>query len=345
MSRRDANNYVDEMQTLIRLKVDLPKLGESFALLDFPNIKNVGDSAIWLGEIRFFRDWHGIQPSYVSAMSDYDPAELKKAVPDGPIYLHGGGNFGDIWSGHQKFREKIIDSWMDRKIIQLPQSLHFSSVDGIERAAEVINKHPDFTLLVRDEQSQKLATEHFSCKVKLCPDMAFAIGPVEPTTKPLMPILAMLRDDKEQIAGVARDALGDIPVADWITEPTFPVKMAKLAGSIRGALQISGNSIRLEKYNAAASQRFARGLYQLSRAELIVTDRLHVHIISILLGRSHGVLDNSYGKIANFRAAFPEPAGLTQIFENLADAADWACAETNGWPGSMKHDARMDPVV
>ena len=82
--------------------------------------------------------------------------------------------------------------------------------------------------------------------------------------------------------------------------------------------------VRLGRFNAAARQRFGRGIRQISRARAIVTDRLHVHILSMLLGRPHAVLDNSYGKIARFMAAFTGGTDLTYRATSLADALEWA---------------------
>jgi exopolysaccharide biosynthesis predicted pyruvyltransferase EpsI len=44
--------------------------------------------------------------------------------PDDPILLHGGGNFGDVWPGFQRFREQVIRESPNRRIIQLPQTIH-----------------------------------------------------------------------------------------------------------------------------------------------------------------------------------------------------------------------------
>src|SRR3954469_10420364 len=88
---------------------------EPVAILDFPDIRNCGDSAIWLGEMAYLRDRHGQRPAYVSRMRDFSPRALKRAVPEGPVFIHGGGNFGDVWVGHQKFRESVLQQLPDRR--------------------------------------------------------------------------------------------------------------------------------------------------------------------------------------------------------------------------------------
>jgi exopolysaccharide biosynthesis predicted pyruvyltransferase EpsI len=55
-----------------------------------------------------------------------------------------------------------------------------------------------------------------------------------------------------------------------------------------------------------------------------VTDRLHVHICSLLLGRPHAVLDNNYGKIRRFMAAFSGGTDLSYQATSLDDGIAWA---------------------
>ena len=49
------------------------------------------------------------------------------------IFIHGGGNFGDLWPEHQQFREMILQRYPDRPVIQLPQSIHFQDKANIAK--------------------------------------------------------------------------------------------------------------------------------------------------------------------------------------------------------------------
>lgn len=303
---------------------DLVPLDAGVALLDFPDIRNCGDSAIWLGEIAWLRRRFGKTPAYVCRDSDLDEQALRAALPEGPIFIHGGGNFGDIWPGRQDFKDRVIDRFRDRRIVQFPQSIHFNSIARAEQTARVIDRHPDFTLVVRDEDSRDFARRHFQCAVRLCPDMAFAIGPV--AARPAeMPVLAMLREDREK-AMQGDWPHPDIAREDWITEDRRKVRLAKLGGLLRGALAGPATR-RFRMLDAAAQQRFGRGIRQISRGRVIVTDRLHVHICALLIGRPHAVLDNSYGKIRRMMDSFyPEGTGLTHRPATLDAAVAWARA-------------------
>jgi pyruvyl transferase EpsO len=295
---------------------------EPLAILDFPDIRNCGDSAIWLGEMAYLASL-GKRPAYVSRMRDFLPEALERAVPEGPIFIHGGGNFGDLWVSHQDFREHVLERFPHRRIIQFPQSIHYRSPARVEQTARAIARHRNFLLLVRDEESKDFAEKHFDCEVRLCPDMAFWIGAAEPDVAEF-PVLAMLRADLEKTGEVDRSAYPGLPIEDWITESTRRVRVSKAAGAASALLALKPAEMRLRKLDAAAHNRFRRGIRQISRGEAIVTDRLHVHICSLLIGRPHAVLDNSYGKIGRFMAAFSGGTELTYRASSLDDGLEWA---------------------
>src|SRR5262249_48666339 len=77
------------------------------ALVDSPNHPNVGDSAIWLGQETFLRA-SGLRVVYRCDFASYSMRRLAARLPQGLILLCGGGNFGDLWPQHQRFRETVV---------------------------------------------------------------------------------------------------------------------------------------------------------------------------------------------------------------------------------------------
>lgn len=302
---------------------------QPLAILDFPDIKNCGDSAIWLGQMAYLRDRFSKRPDYVSRMRDFSASSLRKRVPEGPIFIHGGGNFGDIWAAHQDFREMIVEKFPDRQIIQFPSSIHYQSPERLERSKRIIGNHGNFVLLVRDEPSRDFAEQHFDCKVSLCPDMAFCIGPTS-SAEGSIPVLAMLRQDKEKKADGGAPLPSDVPAEDWVTEDAMPVRMAKLKGGLSAFRDNARAEFKLRMLDAAAHTRFQRGIQQISRAKALVTDRLHVHICSLLIGRPHAVLDNNYGKIRALMDTFSGGTALSYKATSLSDGVAWARSRTSG---------------
>lgn len=298
-----------------------------FALVDFPDHGNVGDSAIWLGETTFFLEHRRAVPSYVCSIRAFSEAALRAAVPEGPIFIHGGGNFGDLWLTHQEFRERILDRFHDREIIQLPQSIHFANPGRTERVARAIERHAKFVLLVRDQHSYDFATANFACDVKLCPDMAFFLGAVDRKWTPEVDVFYLMRTDKERAVGTTPGRPQySFRSADWLEENPWPIRWHRLSGTSRGFFGDGWKraSARRTQYDAVAWARVLRGCRLLSSGRVVITDRLHAHILSLLLGIPHAVLDNSYGKLRRFLDVWTGDAAGTYRAASPADAEHWA---------------------
>jgi exopolysaccharide biosynthesis predicted pyruvyltransferase EpsI len=305
----------------------------SVALVDFPDHPNVGDSAIYLGEVEWLRRQCGLVPRYVSSVYDFSAAELQRAVPEGPILIHGGGNFGDIWPHHQDLREKVLTAFVGRRIVQLPQTIHFEDVAARDRAARKIAAHGDVLLLVRDQDSFDLARDVFKCDVRLCPDMAMALGPRRRHDEAQHDLLLVLRTDKERADHSPLPTLPeDAVVCDWVHEPNnfreplrrWSVRRAALEAPVR---ILDPHYRRGQFYRALAAHRVARGLRLLSSGRTVMSDRLHSHLLCLLLRIPHIVFDNNYGKLSSFIETWTAECGLVTRAENRADALDrWKIA-------------------
>jgi pyruvyl transferase EpsO len=302
-----------------------------FALLDFPDHANVGDSAIWLGTMVYFSAHRGQAPRYVSSIDSFSEGALRASVPEGPIFVHGGGNFGDLWPRHQKFREHVLKRFPDREIIQLPQSIHFDDPARAAGAAEAIARHGNFRLFVRDQPSFDFATAHFDCETALCPDMALFIGALD-RSAPDVDVFYLLRTDKERAVGEAVGRGGYTSrVADWLVESRLSIETRKLGRVVR---EMRGGewdrlALRAASYETAARARVLRGCQLLSSGRVVITDRLHAHLLSLLAGIPHAVLDNSYGKLGRFLDIWTGEAGGVHRATSTADAEDWAASQVS----------------
>jgi pyruvyl transferase EpsO len=303
-----------------------------FALLDFPNHANVGDSAIWLGTMAYCRDHRGREPRYVSSIDAFSESALRASLPEGPIFVHGGGNFGDLWPRHQEFREQLLERFPDREIIQLPQSIHFEDPGGVARTARAIARHGRFRLFVRDRTSYDFAAQRFDCEVALCPDMALFIGALD-RKPPDVDVLYLLRTDKERAVRERVDRPGYTSrMADWLVDDRLSMEVAHLLRMMREIVRGRWDrpALRTAGYEAAARARVLRGCRLLSSGRLVITDRLHAHILNLLLGIPHAVLDNSYGKLGRFLEAWTGTAAGVHRAASIDDAEHWAAGAVSG---------------
>lgn len=296
----------------------------SWALLDCPVHSNVGDSAIWLGTLALLDPRFGRRPDYVTRFLDF-PVDLDRIMPDGPVLLHGGGNFGDLWDGFWQNRVDILKRFKHRQIVQMPQSIHFSGNDSVAlpETQKAIADHPDFTLLVRDRHSLDFAREHFDCPIYLCPDMAFGLRYLNVEASPGMPILALMRDDLERNDDGSSAAMlrEHAHVMDWITTENLPVidrLVPRLINAFPGLNRLL-MSLLEAAFRRQAQWHLKRGVEILGQGEVVVTDRLHAHILRSMMGKRHVVLDNSYGKISNYITTWPDD-GLTVSASNGIEA-------------------------
>lgn len=290
-------------------------------LLDVPSHPNVGDSAIWMGE-RAALAGAGRPPALECDLDAFDAERLRPAVEDRAVLLHGGGNFGDLWPPHQSLRERAIAAFGDRPVIQLPQSLCFRSADALERARRALGQHPDLTILCRDDRSLEVAERAFAnARTLRCPDLALCLpsellgsGPAPATRE----VLWLLRSDHES-------AVTEPPAAavDWLKEPdSAATRLSRRLGP-RAARRGPGlvRACHAAALRAGARRRIARGAALLRSARVVVTDRLHAHLLCVALGVPHVLLPDAFGKIAAHCETWP---GLARHARRAADAAEAA---------------------
>ncbi len=299
----------------------------SVALLDFPSHNNVGDSAIWLGEVRYLRRV-GIRIRYACDLTAFRNQNLAARIGGRTILIHGGGNLGDLWPAHQRFREAVVAAFPGHRIIQLPQSIHFRDRRSLDSARSVFDAHPDLTLLVRDQVSLDIARNEFRARSLLCPDMAFAIGPLGVVGSPTCDVVWLKRTDIESVAKLEGPEPAGVEICDWLNyRPTALMRFKnwfdqQIARHQR-ALGSRGYGRPLV-YARVAADRVGVGLRLLSRGRVVVTDRLHGHILSVLLGIPHVLMDNSYDKIRRFHETWTRGCPLVHWAASPGEALEIA---------------------
>jgi len=306
--------------------------GGRCALLDFPNYLNVGDNAIWLGQ-RCALNAVGARLVYTSDQTTYNPEQLTARLGNGTILLQGGGNLGDLWPDHQRFREDVISTFRDVPIVQLPQTINFRRSEALARARAVFNSHPNLTLLVRDRQSLRVAQGAFEAPSLLCPDMAFALGGLSSTGPPRADVLWLCRSDQESAGAEWDRVVAPDERQDWSEQAAgFEVHLrAALRRWHRHRIVRKGAWIYTPHlYDVLARQRLAYGCRLLRRGKVVITDRLHGHILSILLGIPHILIDDRYSKVKRFYDTWTAPCTLTSWSESPRAALEMATASARG---------------
>lgn len=292
--------------------------GSRCALTLYPDHWNVGDAAIWWGTRRILADLD-VTIDYACDAWTYEPQALRAALPEGPILLLGGGNFGDVYPRERSLRMRIMADFADRRIIQLPQSIWFRSPGAVAEMAELVALQRNFTLMLRDGASLAFARRHFPAATAVsCPDTALALDVHGREATADVPVLALWRGDAE--------AAGQLPPlpSDWIARDwTVPggvlpdAERRELTTAARGFRQWvgppppwpprEGVACPLRRrlawrhlpwlWDQLAEDRARRGLRILSRGRVVITNRLHAHLLCMLAGIPHVACDTANGKI------------------------------------------------
>ena len=277
------------------------------ALLDFQNHGNVGDSAIWLGELAWL-ERSGCRIRHVCSELDYDARSLRRAVGEGPILLSGGGNFGDVWPAHQVFRERVLADFPANRIIQLPQSIHFTKCENAERARSALAAHRDFHLLARDRTSLAVAETRLGIRAQLCPDMVHMLDRPAFDGPRSYRLLVLSRDDHEKRPtpehAFDRARRDDCLVIDWLGQPNLPeerlYRRARRLVRTRWLPAAPFERRALHYTRVLATKRIDWGCRLLGSARALVTDRLHACLLGWLGGSRVYFVDNNYGKLSSY---------------------------------------------
>lgn len=274
----------------------------NYVLLDVPYYTNIGDTLIWEGTRQFLKTLP-YKCLYTASVETYKYRPLPK---DTVILLQGGGNFGDLWRRHQEFRQTVIKAYPENRIIILPQTVFYKEEKTFEEDAMIMNSHKDLHICARDAKSLEYLKKALACNLLLVPDMAFCISKKtldkyrkEETEKALF----LKRNDPElceyDFASYIKETGELLHTGDWPTmEKEFKTK--------KHLDRLISRRYRLKRIPDIYADRIFRpfqvrkGIEFVSQYRKVYTTRLHVAILSVLLGKEIIFFDNSYGKNSSF---------------------------------------------
>ncbi|WP_432534222.1 polysaccharide pyruvyl transferase family protein [Kineococcus arenarius] len=265
----------------------------AWTAVDFPMHLNCGDSALYLGLEAAARELGARVVRTVDRRS-YRP-ELLRA--DALPVCQAGGNWGGLYPTLHELRLSFLRDTRGRVAVQMPQSIEYVDERHREELRRAVGEHGRFIFLVRDRRSYDIAVRDYDCEVRLVPDLALALGN-RPRRPARTPLVVQARTDRET-AG----AEGFSKTFDWIAAPaTSPssvaLRLARRANAQQrrtASPQVALLARSAMRFLAEVNVRRARDL--LSAGEVVVTDRLHGHVLCTLLDIPHVVVDDKFGKI------------------------------------------------
>ena len=315
--------------------------------LDLPFHTNLGDLLIWLGTEYFFRE-NSINCIYRNSIHTSEKMKINK---DSLIFLHGGGNFGDVWRDHQDFRIKVIQKYLNNRIIMFPQTVYYSDIELMKSDAKVFAEHKDLYLCARDKVSYDILKKNFTNKILLVPDMAYYIPQISFTNSILnnKPLYIQRVDGEINTLYDTYAQSFNCEVADWPTIGSDRERFKRFYNQsiLRKIFAIFYNyeknsmdrfvlnwytynyllnlnkkyNNKIESFvNYWTTKRLLQSVLEigtkfLSNNKVIYSSRLHVCILCSIMDRTCVLMDNSYGKNYNFYRTWLQSDPKITFFE------------------------------
>ncbi|MDQ7725471.1 polysaccharide pyruvyl transferase family protein [Bacillus halotolerans] len=313
---------MDSKHSMISLKKKLAGLLEmiprqsEIIYADYPLYGNVGDLFIMKGTEAFFEE------NDIRVRNRWNPDNFpigRKLDTNLIIVCQGGGNFGDLYPYYQGFREKIVQAYPNHKIVILPQSIYFQNEDNLKRTADIFSAHSNLHIITREKASYATAQAYFlNNHIKLLPDMAHQLFPIIPTQQPTGQKLRFIRTDHEANDELQRHAQAES--YDWRTVLSVSDRRTiAFLQTLNVLNKKAGNPLPIALiWRKYSDYIVTKAIRFFSRYQSVETSRLHGHILSSLLQKENTVIDNSYGKNANYYHTWMEGVPNTQIIRDAS---------------------------
>ncbi|BCN29024.1 glycosyltransferase [Anaeromicropila herbilytica] len=278
---------------LIRKKFDFSlQQGKKLRLFLFetPCFDNMGDHAIaYAGKMFFEKLTQEIPEIQIIEVSGWDTLmavrQLKKEKRKNDVFIcQGGGNMGNLYLFAEEFRRKIMKAFSDHVIIVFPQTIFFTEdkhgLRELEKSKKIYNRCSKLTLLARDQVSYDRMKKSFKCRVIPMVDVVTSIDATEYAAKKREGSIICLRSDKE--SALSKEDNKKIRI---ICEQFFLNSLIT-------------DTVTLEDINVEERDDALKAKWSLfGKAEMVVTDRLHGMIFSLITGTPCIVLGNNHHKV------------------------------------------------
>ncbi|MCY8074055.1 polysaccharide pyruvyl transferase family protein [Bacillus haynesii] len=313
---------MDSLKHKLAEILDVIPRHSSVVYLDYPLYGNVGDLLIMKGTEAFF-EAYGIKVCERWNAENFIPG--RRIPKDAIIVCQGGGNFGDLYPHFQQFRERVVEHYPDNRIVILPQSIYYEHEENVKKTRDILAAHQDLHLFTREKASFEFAVKRFEGmkNIRMMPDMAHQLWPIAPSAeKPSESVLRLIRTDKE--ANSSLQKAGEPDTYDWnVILSEGDKRGIKRLQTINVLNKKAGNPLPIASYWKRYSDSLVdKSIRFFSRYESVITSRLHGHILSCLLEKENVVIDNSYGKNANYYNTWMKDIPNTKLIQNHQTEAE-----------------------
>jgi pyruvyl transferase EpsI len=267
------------------LKGNTAKKAFVFLAADYGNL---GDVAITYAQTQFLKNsLQGYEVIDVPISKTLEGISMiKKTIKNRDIVTTvGGGNFGDLYDQIEFYRQLVVESFPNNKVVSFPQTMDFSNSEkgkkALLQAKRCYSKHKNMTFIAREQLSFDLMKEAFSSNdVVLTPDIVMSLNKIEPEFE-RKGVVMCLRDDDEKLL--------------------TPNEKAKLLELVDNNFKLKSNyDTHINKNNLSIKERIEeldKIWTAFKKAELVITDRLHGMIFCYITKTPCLVFQNNNHKV------------------------------------------------
>lgn len=300
-------------------------------LIGTPDHDNIGDAAIAAGTYEFIKRYFGDYKlvDITGYQIDRKYSMIQASISDDDlIFLQGGGNLGSMYLLEENIRRRVISDFPNNKIVILPQTIFFDVTDEGRReldvSSQIYNRHKNLALFTRGKQSLSFAQKHFqNVKSINAVDMALMLDRDFSFVR--KGILLCIRDLIDE-SGLDTNAYEEIHHIVEKHDKNYDKSQNRYSGEIPESLR--GMVVNEEL------KRFAQH-------KIVVTDRLHGLIFSVITHTPCVVIGSYTQKVKEFSEFFEDSNAVFFIdkdIDRLEETVNKAlCVEKAVYPIIKKH--------
>lgn len=213
---------------------------------------------------------------------------------DAMVMLHSGYHMTDLYMWVELANRYVVKSFRDRPILAFPQTIFYKSDKELKKAEEIYNSHPCLTIMCRDEVSFSFAQVHFSkCRLLLMPDIVTTMIGKYDFRENRKGILLCKRNDKES-------KFSNAEIESLIT------RLGKF-----DTVEVADTTVMdsWATINKDLKKYLENVWTEYSRYKVIVTDRYHGTIFSLIANTPVVVIPSNDHKVSSGVKWFPESFG------------------------------------
>lgn len=314
-------SYYFAKKNALKKKKDKPRI----IYFGYPMHPNLGDQAQkfcirnWLKENYSEYEIVEIPTKLVDEDKYHYMPKLKRLISSDDVFVFQSG-YCTHDLGNQienTMHKRIISTFPDNKMLMLPQTVYFQDKKNREEAIEVYNKASNMLFLARDFVSYDLAKKMFpNFEVCAYPDIVTSLIGTKSVNTERGGVLFCLRNDVEK----------------FYTDNDLELlrnKVKKYEKTEVSDTTIDADPIWLDKH---IGERIDQEISRYSRYKLIITDRYHGTIFSLVAGTPVIVLKTKDHKVSTgvdwFKGVYDEYVHFAKDLNEAADLAETILAKS-----------------